>query len=163
MIGLQIWIQESSNFWLKCSLARIMVVVKDLLASPNFKSIIIIKAKCFLGSSTTLRRPGRPREPHLGEWPHLFEFGLSRASQSTWYSHSRSLVLSSIILFFIFLLIIQTWPGKWSIVALKWHQERKWKRCFWKTFILSLVATLGIFDNLTLGFSQPWWWFRKKS
>ena len=102
MIGLQIWIQESSNFWLKCSLARIMVVVKDLLASPNFKSIIIIKAKCFLGSSTTLRRPGRPREPHLGEWPHLFEFGLSRASQSTWYSHSRSLVLSSIILLFHF-------------------------------------------------------------
>ena len=101
MIGLQIWIQESSNFWLKCSLARIMVVVKDLLASPNFKSIIIIKAKCFLGSSTTLRRPGRPREePHLDEWPHLFEFGLSRASQSTWYSHSRSLVLSSIILFY---------------------------------------------------------------
>ena len=103
MIGLQIWIQESSNFWLECSLARIMVVVKDLLTSPNFKSIMIIKAKCFLGSSTTLRRPGRPREePHLGEWPHLFEFGLSRASQSTWYSHSRSLVLSSIILLFHF-------------------------------------------------------------
>ena len=143
MIGLQIWIQESSNFWLKCSLARIMVVVKDLLASPNFKSIIIIKAKCFLGSSTTLRRPGRPREPHLGEWPHLFEFGLSRASQSTWYSHSRSLVLSSIILLFHF-------PSNnpnlaWEVInrSTKVALGEKMKNMFLKNVHFQLGCNLG--------------------